>query len=839
MPGYLATLPFPPDRFQVEAVAAIESGKSVVVTAPTGAGKTVIAEAAVQMAVDGGGRAFYTTPIKALSNQKFGDLRERYGVAEVGLLTGDNSINGDAPIVVMTTEVLRNMIHARSEALAGLRVIILDEVHYLGDRTRGAVWEEVIIHAPPTAQLVALSATIANPRQVSDWMAARRGEVVLVVEEHRPVPLQAMYGIKDRWRDDRVELLQLFKDDRPNPAVQRRLAEKTGNARRGGRAPRRFVTPRRGEVVEVLRAERMLPAIYFIFSRKGCEQAAGSVAATAPRKPESQLDTIHAVVDEHLRYLSDSDLAVLDYGQWVSQLERGVAAHHAGMVPAFKEAVEDLFAANLLDVVFATETLAVGINMPARAVVLDSLSKFTGDSHELLTPSEYTQLTGRAGRRGIDEVGFGVVLHSPYVRFDKVVDLAGTGASTLVSSFRPTYNMAVNLVANYDQARAEELLRASFAQYQRSGSKLREPETVGLLRAEMETLTPRVECELGSTWEYLAEMEGGGPSREALDHLRPGDVLEIPGGRRPGRYVLMKRELGTEPRLGVLSAGGKDATLTLRDLEEGTKVLGSISWRGPFRPRDKRFRQETIQQLRRFRPRESRLLQAGPLEGASHPVSRCPDRDVHLEAARRFREVEGALDEAGASAHGSLVEEFRAVLRLLERRGYVKGWNLETAGSRLRRVYSEQDLLVSECLREGLFVACDPPELASLVSAFVFEPRADEVRDDFPNTHAAEVGDRIMSTWRGIVAEERSLRLPETRPPEFGFASLAYAWSQGADLDDLMDRSPIPAGDFVRVARQLLDLLRQVRDAEPGLAAVAGEALRAVDRGIVTTGGIE
>lgn len=839
MPGYLADLPFTPDRFQVEAVAAIESGKSVVVTAPTGSGKTVIAEAAVQMAVDGGGRAFYTTPIKALSNQKFGDLSERYGTAGVGLLTGDNSINGDAPIVVMTTEVLRNMIHARSDALAGLRIIILDEVHYLGDRTRGAVWEEVIIHAPPTAQLVCLSATIANPRQVSDWIASRRGGVELVVEEHRPVPLEAMYAIKDRWRDDRVELLPLFAGERPNPAVQRRLAEKSGNARHGGRAPRRFVTPRRGETVEALRAQGMLPAIYFIFSRKGCEHAAGSVAATAQRKPTSQVDAIHEVVDEHLRFLTDADLAVLDHGQWISQLERGIAAHHAGMVPAFKEAVETLFASNLLDVVFATETLAVGINMPARAVVLDSLTKFTGDTHELLTPSEYTQLTGRAGRRGIDEVGFGVVLHSPYIRFDKVVDLAGTGASTLVSSFRPTYNMAVNLVANYDQARAEELLRASFAQYQRAGREGREPEKVTRLRAELAALTERVECERGSTWEYLAELEGGGPSREALDHLRPGDVLEIPKGRRPGRYVLLKRELGPEPRLGVLSAGGKDATLTLRDLEEGTTVLGSITWRGPFRPRDKHFRQQTVQELRRFRPRETRLLHPGPVAGSMHPVVLCPDRDAHLAATRRFREVEAALERAGASAHGSLVDEFRAVLRLLEGRGYLDGWSLEPAGSRLRRVYSEQDLLVSECLREGLFVPCDPPELAALVSAFVFEPRAEEVRDDFPNAHVAEVGERMMATWRGIVADERSLRLPETRPPEFGFAGLAYAWSQGADLDDLMDRSPIPAGDFVRVARQLLDLLRQVRDAEPGLAATAGEALRSIDRGIVTTGGLE
>ncbi len=835
--GFLDDLPFSPDPFQVEAVSAIEAGTSVVVTAPTGAGKTVIAEAAVEMAVLGGGRAFYTTPIKALSNQKWGDLVHRYGPEDVGLLTGDNSVNPDAPIIVMTTEVLRNMIHARSAALDGLRIIILDEVHYLGDKSRGAVWEEVIIHAPPTAQLVCLSATIANPDQLTKWIARRRGHAELVLEEHRPVPLEAVYGIKDRWRDDRVELLPLFSRGGPNPSIQRRLAARTGAAHRGGRAPRRFVTPRRGETLEALRAGGMLPAIYFIFSRRGCEQAASAVATTAQRKSPGQIDAIHEIVDAHLRFLSDRDLAVLDHGQWLSQLERGVAAHHAGMVPAFKEAVEELFARALLDVVFATETLAVGINMPARAVVLDSLTKFTGETHELMTPSEYTQLTGRAGRRGIDEVGFGVVLHSPYVPFGKVVELAGAGSSMLLSSFRPTYNMAVNLVANYDQARAEELLNASLAQFQRAGQEEKETERITALRTELAAIAPTAECALGSIWEYIDGQTPGRPSMGAVDLLRPGDVIEIPKGRRPGRYVLLKRELGTDPRLHALSAGGKEAKLTLDDLGEGSAVLGSITWKGPFRPRDKRFRQQTVQELRRFRSRQSRSLMSVDTTREPHPVEACPDRDAHSKAARRVRDIESKLERAGASAHGTLVDEFRAVLKLLETRGYVSGWSLEPPGVRLRRIYSEQDLLVSECLRQGLFADCTAAELAALVSAFVFEPRAEEVRDAFPNERTARIGGQVVALWRTIVSDERASRLPETRPPEFGFADLAYAWSQGADLDDLMDRSPVTAGDFVRVARQLLDLLRQVRDAEPAVADAAVTALRSVDRGIVTTGG--
>jgi ATP-dependent RNA helicase HelY len=266
---YLAALPFTADRFQREAIDAIGRGAGVVVTAPTGAGKTVIAEAAVHLALEGGGRTFYTTPIKALSNQKYSDLRRMHGDEHVGLLTGDNSINGEAPIVVMTTEVLRNMIHARSDALDDLRIVVLDEVHFLGDRSRGAVWEEIIIHAPPTTQLVCLSATIANPVELTEWIRSRRGDVELVVEDHRPVPLEPLYAVKDRWENDRVELLPLLRDGRPAPEVQRRLSTRTGRARKGGSPPRRWVGPRRLETVDALRARGLTPATYFIFSRKG------------------------------------------------------------------------------------------------------------------------------------------------------------------------------------------------------------------------------------------------------------------------------------------------------------------------------------------------------------------------------------------------------------------------------------------------------------------------------------------------------------------------------------------------------------------------------------------
>lgn len=835
---YLASLPFEPDRFQEEAIEAIGRGAGVVVTAPTGAGKTVVAEAALHLALEGGGRTFYTTPIKALSNQKYTDLRREHGDDRVGLLTGDNSINGEAPVVVMTTEVLRNMIHARSDALDDLRIVVLDEVHFLGDRSRGAVWEEIIIHAPSTAQLVCLSATIANPEELTEWIRDRRGEVELVVEDHRPVPLEPLYGVKDRWENDRVELLPLLRDGRPAPEVQRRLSTRTGRARKGGQPPRRWVGPRRIETVEALKQQGLTPAIYFIFSRKGCAQAAAAVGAAAPPRAREVVDRVHEVVERHTAHLSDADLGVLEYGHWLSGLERGVAAHHAGMVPAFKEAVEELFASHLIDVVFATETLAVGINMPARTVVLESLTKFTGEQHEMLTASEFTQLTGRAGRRGIDDVGYGVVLHSQWVRFEKVAALAASGATPLESTFRPTYNMAVNLVANHDAAEAEELLTASLAQFQREARRAGESDRIVALRTELEAARAGVVCELGSVDEYLSSTTAEGTAAEVFEALRPGDVIDVPGGRRPGRYVLLRRELGDRPRLHVLSAGGKDAALGPKDLPDGSAVLGAVRWSGAFRPRDRRFRQQTVQQLRRFRPNEHRPIELGaPAPEETHPVANCPDLEHHVEAQRAVRRIEGALERVGATAARPLVDEFHAVLGLLEARGYVEGWTLHPPGQRLRRLYSERDLLVSEAIRDGALDELGTAEFAAVCSGFVFEPRAEEIPDSFPTPETAVRGGRIRDLWREIAAEERAARLPVMGPPEFGFATLAYAWAQGVELDDIIDGVPLSPGDFVRIVRQLLDLVRQVRDAEPRLGGVATAALERLDRGIVMTGG--
>ncbi|HVM41004.1 MAG TPA: DEAD/DEAH box helicase, partial [Acidimicrobiia bacterium] len=416
---FVADLGFPPDRFQARAFDVVDAGHSVLVAVPTGAGKTVVAEYGVAQALARGEKAFYTTPIKALSNQKYGDFVRRYGEDRVGLLTGDNAINGSAPIVVMTTEVLRNMIYEASPALDRLGVVVLDEVHYLQDPYRGAVWEEVIIHLDPEVRLVCLSATVSNAEEFGDWIRTVRGGTEVVIDDRRPVELQHLYGVALR-HEERLMLLPTFvADDQgrmvPNPDGSRFDPAGPMRSRRPGpdrrRRPAAAVPPRRVDVIEELERRAMLPAIYFLFSRAGCDEAVRQCLSAHVRLTrDEEARAIRTIADRHCEGLSDADLDVLGYRTWITGLEAGVAAHHAGMVPPMKEAVEECFAAGLVKAVFATETLALGVNMPARSVIIERLTKFTGERHEMLTPGEYTQLTGRAGRRGIDDIGYGIVL---------------------------------------------------------------------------------------------------------------------------------------------------------------------------------------------------------------------------------------------------------------------------------------------------------------------------------------------------------------------------------------------------------------------------------------------
>jgi ATP-dependent RNA helicase HelY len=594
--SFTALYAFGFDDFQVEACRALGAGSGVLVAAPTGSGKTVIGEYAVHLALAQGRKCFYTTPIKALSNQKYADLVRRYDSQTVGLLTGDNSINGDAPVVVMTTEVLRNMLYTGSLALSGLGYVVLDEVHYLADRSRGAVWEEVIIHLPESVRVVALSATVSNAEEFGEWLDQVRGGTAVIVDEQRPVPLWphvlAGHRLYDLFTDDdhtRVnpELLRVAQRDTwierkaPAPARPGRGGRSALAGGPGGRPPRRarrFPPAYRPDVISRLDASGLLPAITFIFSRAGCDAAVEQCLAAGLRltTPE-EAEVIQQAAERRTADIPPEDLTVLGYGEWLDGLRRGIAAHHAGMLPAFKEVVEELFAAGLVRAVFATETLALGINMPARTVVIEKLDKWNGETHANLTAGEYTQLTGRAGRRGIDVEGHAVVLWHPGMDPGALAGLASTRTYPLNSSFRPSYNMAVNLTGWAGRARASTLLESSFAQFQADRGVVGLTRQVRKNRQAMADLVTAMSCDRGDFAEYaelrkiLTEREGDlsrarASSRRAeaarsLSLLRPGDIIRVPGGRRAGLAVVLQPGLHSA-RNGL--AGGARGNGTAR-----------------------------------------------------------------------------------------------------------------------------------------------------------------------------------------------------------------------------------------------------------------------------------
>ena len=419
---FQAGLPYPLDPFQVEAIQALAGGHSVLVAAPTGTGKTVVAEFGVRLARHHGLRALYTTPIKALSNQKFRDFRDQHGEDEVGLLTGDVVVNRDAPILVMTTEVLRNML-VQGARLEDVGAIVFDEVHYMGDPERGTAWEEAILLAPRHVPLVCLSATVPNAAEIAEWIRDAHGELTCVFHDDRAVPLEHRYWLPE---EDPAKGFQVFT---VLDAAGRRVApgrlqkvggELAGRVRWGGVTSQGFrgddaagldgrvvrEPPEAWRVIRYLEGEDLAPAIYFLFSRRATEEAASSCLALRPVPHAAEL------VREARTRLADlppEDRALRQVALLFRLLPRGVAVHHAGLLPQLKMLVEELFQAGKLRAVFATDTLALGINMPARTVVVADMLKFDGVERRLLTPNEYRQMTGRAARRGIDERGVELV----------------------------------------------------------------------------------------------------------------------------------------------------------------------------------------------------------------------------------------------------------------------------------------------------------------------------------------------------------------------------------------------------------------------------------------------
>lgn len=780
---FQATIRFDLDPFQRAACSALDEGRSVLVAAPTGAGKTIVAEFAVFLAMqEPGTKVFYTTPIKALSNQKYQEFVDAWGAEQVGLLTGDTNVNSSARIVVMTTEVLRNMLYADSPLLDRLAYVVMDEVHYLADRFRGAVWEEVIIHLPEAVRLVSLSATVSNAEEFGDWLQAVRGDTDVIVSEERPVPLEQHVLVRQK-------LLDLFDSSgqaathRVNPelkqlarASSRSLGGRSQRGRRGSdrggyhRGPQGSGRMDRPELVAMLQQKHLLPAIVFIFSRAGCDQAVRQLLRSGLRLTEAhERDEIRKIVEARVRTFRDEDLAVLGYWEWLEGLQRGVAAHHAGMLPAFKEIVEELFQQKLLKVVFATETLALGVNMPARSVVLEKLEKFNGEARVPITPGEYTQLTGRAGRRGIDVEGHSVIQWVEGLDPEAVAALASRRSYPMNSSFKPTYNMAVNLIDQFGRERTRQILELSFAQFQADRAVVDLARTLRKQEESLSGFEQAMRCHLGDFGEYAGIRR---------------NIAELERKQAKGNPTNAQRERMQREIAGLRKA------------------------------------------LR------------------AHPCHGCAEREAHARWAERWwrlRKEHDQLQSQIRTRTGQVAKRFDRVTEVLERLGYLErdrhGALVSTPDGRiLKRIYGERDLLVAESLRRGLWTELDAPGLAAMAAALVYEPRRDDrgVEYRLPRGGFREAFGRTTDVWSELDDLERDHRLSGPEQPSPALAQAMHAWARGVPLGVVLEGIELAAGDFVRLTKQVIDLLDQISIvADSELAIRARDAIDGVRRGVV------
>ncbi|MET9779461.1 DEAD/DEAH box helicase [Nocardiopsis alba] len=908
------------DPFQIKACKALEGGHGVLVAAPTGSGKTVVGEFAVHLALNEGTKCFYTTPIKALSNQKYNDLVARYGAEQVGLLTGDNSVNGEAPVVVMTTEVLRNMLYEGSSTLGGLAYVVMDEVHYLADRFRGAVWEEVIIHLPESVRMVALSATVSNAEEFGEWLQQVRGDTTVIVDEKRPVPLwqHVMVGkrMHDLFVDQEAESTEEGDEgseggrsrrkrerrrshqQRPreirvggrtlliNPFLSRAAEEdarttQLANRRRhpqsrarGNVRPRtRFAPPSRPMIIEELDAEGLLPAITFIFSRAGCDDAvrqcvASGLVLTTP----DEADVIREYAESRCADIPRADLNVLGFDSWLRALESGIASHHAGMLPTFKEVVEHLFSRGLIRAVFATETLALGINMPARTVVIEKLDKWNGETHASLTPGEYTQLTGRAGRRGIDVEGHAVVIWQAGTDPESVASLAGTRTYPLNSSFQPSYNMAVNLVGQVGRRRSRAMLEASFAQFQADRA------VVGLVKKlrkheeALEGYARAAECHLGDFMEYaglrraLSDRESSlaktrsirrrDEALESLEALRPGDIIRIPSGRYSGHAVVLDPGLRHDlPAPLVLTVDKQVKRINSGDFTVPVRASGRMRIPKSFSAKSPRSRQDLASTLRNklkeqgTEPTYERGRDRGDREDSevkrlraelrAHPCHGCADREEHARWAERYHRTKKDTDALRRRVEGRshvISRTFDRVCGVLEDLEYLSGDSVSEDGGRLAKIYSELDLLVAECLRRGVWKDLTPVDMAAVAASLVYEARrGDDPYPRVPEGRVEEALQEMLRLWGELNEVETRHRVSFLRQPDLGFVWTAHRWARGDRLDAILSRTEMTAGDFVRTAKMLVDMLGQIAVAatDQQVRSNARKAADLVRRGVV------
>lgn len=754
--------PFELDDFQKEACEHITNGKSVVVCAPTGAGKTVIAEHAIHKALEEGQRVFYTTPLKALSNQKYGDFSSKYGINNVGLLTGDTSINRDAQIVVMTTEVFRNMLYGTNfgsvtENMKKVKYVILDEVHYMNDEQRGTVWEESIIYCPTNIQIVALSATVANAAQLTDWINTVHSKTELVNTDFRPVPLRFYYFDSSQP----TTVLPLLT---PSGQLNSKIRPEKRQFHRRGKLPQRSVVK---DVVRALHEKDMLPAIYFTFSRKKCDEQMEKCNSLVLVTPDEQ-KRIKEIVDEYL-----IDNMYLYNNKHIEYILNGVASHHAGLLPGWKVLIEKLFQEGLIKVVFATETLAAGINMPARSTVISSISKRTDTGHRTLTASEFLQMSGRAGRRGMDEVGYVTVVGTQFQTPEEVAELVLSEANPLESRFAPRYSMVLNLLQRFSLDESKELILKSFGYFSANSR-----------------LTPML---------HLQE-----ENQKMIDNL---SNFVCP-------YKLTNQDLFDYNKTRDIYVENRRIFKTIQKQEKHKNR--------PLSPEAVEFGKKNRQMLEKMH---------------SYHCDRCKLFKKHtkeIEVLERYTIKQKKLAKDIEREKDIFWNNFLSHRQVLIDFGYLKDDYPTEKGVMTAQIRSENELFISEIILSHILENLTPGELAGVVCAITTEDLRAEVYPQIPISPATRKAlNFIKNIKRNIDKSQKDNNIETPMYINSYYSALIELWVNGAEWETIAEQVEMGEGDIVRTFKRTVDVLRQfctISNVPEAIVFTAREAIKGILR---------
>ena len=737
--------PFELDDFQKEACKCIENKESVVVCAPTGAGKTVIAEFAIQCALKNDERIFYTTPLKALSNQKFNDFSQKYGADKVGLLTGDSSFNRNAQIVVMTTEVFRNMLYCTnfgsiSDNMQKVRYVVLDEVHYMNDEQRGTVWEESIIYCPTDVQIIALSATVANADKLTEWINTVHSKTKLINTDFRPVPLRYYYFDSSQPNT----ILPLLS---PGGLLNKKIRPEKKEFRRGprGRAQQKSHVK---DVVRNLYEKDMLPAIYFTFSRKKCDEQMEKCASLCLVTKQEQ-EEIKRIIDEYI-----AENPYLYKNKHIEFLLQGVASHHAGLLPSWKVLVEKLFQKGLIKVVFATETLAAGINMPSRSTVISSISKRTDDGHRMLTASEFLQMSGRAGRRGMDEVGYVTIVGTPFQSPQEVADLVLSDANPLESRFAPSYSMVLNLLQRFTLDEAKELILKSFG-YFSSNSRL-----IGLT------------------------------TQQELNNEKIKEVSEFRCWCK-----LTNKDLQEYNKVRNIYVQNRQIAKTIRKQEKGKHR--------PLPPEAIAFEQTVKEQLNKMH---------------SFNCDTCKLYKKHmksLDLLERYQKRGEQLAKEIDNQRDIFWNKFLSHRNVLSIYGYLQDDFPTDKGKTASQIRSENELFLAEIIFSGVLDNLTPAELASVICAITTEDMRADMYSQLPlSQKVRKTLNKIKDIRRKLERVQNENNVDDCMYINSFYCALIEMWANGAEWDEIINQVEMGEGDIVRCFKRVVDVLRQLTTIE-------------------------